>query len=77
MSSFLHREILVFLSYVNPDPVGLAERLIAELEIPYIAVGVDALTGSAEIRLNYLEDTRQKIDAWLASQDADYEIDVL
>jgi seryl-tRNA synthetase len=77
MSSPLHREILVFLSYANPDPVGLAEKLIAELEIPYIAVGVDALTGAAEIRLNYLEDTYNKIDVWLASQNADYEIDVL
>jgi hypothetical protein len=77
MPSPLHREILVFLSYANPDPVGMAERLIAELEIPYITVGVDALTGSAEIRLNYLEDTYNKIDAWLLGQNADYEIEML
>jgi hypothetical protein len=70
-------EILVFLSYANPDPVALAEQLLQELEVPYIAVGVDALTGSAEIRLNYLEDTRYRIEEWLKEKGVDYEIEVL
>jgi seryl-tRNA synthetase len=70
-------EILVFLSYANPDPVALAEQLLQELELPYIAVGVDALTGSAEIRLNYLEDTHYRIEEWLKEKGVDYEIEVL
>ena len=71
------KELLVFLSYANPDPVALAEQLLKEVDVPYLRVGVDALTGSAEIRLNYLEDTRYRIEEWLHKNGADFEIEVL
>jgi hypothetical protein len=70
-------ELLVFLSYANDDPQALAKEMIAALHLPYISVGVDAMTGSVEMRLHFLEETKNEVTHWLNTRCADYTIEVL
>lgn len=60
------KEIVVFFSYENAKrPRDLADAMLAELKIPYLARGVDALTSGCELRLYYHKETLQLVQQYL------------
>ncbi|WP_309718276.1 hypothetical protein [Armatimonas sp.] len=60
------KEIVVFLSYENEErPRQLAEAMLTELKLPYLALGVDALTSGCELRLYYHKETLASVRAYL------------
>ena len=61
------KEIVVFFSYENQErPRQLAEAMLAELKLPYLALGVDALTRGCELRLYYHKETLAAVRTYLA-----------
>ena len=60
------KEIVVFFSYENAKrPRELADAMLAELKIPYLAQGVDALTSGCELRLYYHKETLRLVRQYL------------
>lgn len=72
------REILVFVSYENDEPAErLAYRLLAQLGLERVAVGIDALTGGAELRLHYHPKTLEDVCTYLESRRIRHDIELL
>ena len=69
------KELVVFLSYDNAErPRLLAERLLTDLKLPYIALGVDALTSGCELRLYYHPETLKEVRAYLTELKIQHDI---
>ncbi|MBB6048254.1 hypothetical protein [Armatimonas rosea] len=72
------REVVVFFSYDNPTrPRRLAEVMLAELKLPHLALGVDALTGGCELRLYYHKETLAQVQAYLHQRKIIHDISYL
>ena len=72
------QELVVFFSYDNAErPRQLAERLVADLKLPYLALGVDALTGGCELRLYYHPETLKDVKAYLEKRKILHDITTL
>lgn len=72
------REVVVFFSYDNPTrPKRLAELMLAELQLPHLALGVDALTGACELRLYYHKETLTRVQTYLNQREILYDISYL
>ncbi|MCX6367401.1 MAG: hypothetical protein NTX57_11910 [Armatimonadetes bacterium] len=60
------KEIVVFFSYENQErPRQLAEAMLKALQLPYLALGVDALTSGCELRLYYHKETLASVRTYL------------
>ena len=72
------KEIVVFFSYENAErPRQLAEAMLAELKIPHLALGVDALTSGCELRLYYHKETLQLVRGYLQRHQVLHDISYL
>jgi hypothetical protein len=72
------KEIVVFISYENAErPRQLAEAMLAELKLAYLALGVDALTGGCELRLYYHKETLRVVRQYLEQHQILHDISYL
>lgn len=72
------KEIVVFFSYENEErPRQLAEKMLAELKLASLALGVDALTGGCELRLYYHKETLDQVRTYLVQQQVLHDISYL
>lgn len=71
------KELVVFLSYDNAErPRLLAERLLSDLKLSCIALGVDALTSGCELRLYYHPETLNEVRAYLREHQIQHAISI-
>lgn len=72
------KELVVFFSYDNAErPRPLAERLLADLRLPHLALGIDALTGGCELRLYYHPETLKEVRTYLTERQILHDISTL
>ena len=72
------RELLIFLSYDNDEPAAvLAERLREDLGLTPLGLGVDALSGAAELRVCYHPKTVDAVRTYLDRHRLLYDLELL